>query len=307
MGDLLDSVNGEELATMVIAFLPRLFTAVVIFLLFWVGYRVFRTPLRTVLERAGFADALIRLLVNNLFKAVVLLFGLVMAAGQVGINIGAALAGIGVVGVAVGFAAQETLADMIAGFLIFWDRPFKIGDYITVEGLYGEVTTITMRTTRLRSQENTYVVLPNRQIAGNLLVNHSMYGETRVNVPVGIAYKEKIEEARQVLLKAVDGLEGVMTDPAPGVVATGLGDSSVNLEVRVWVDDAAHERQVFFRVLEASKVALDDAGIEIPFPHLQLFVDNVRKRVWKGAATVPSLAAGRGSEDEDEPSSKERS
>jgi small-conductance mechanosensitive channel len=92
-------------------------------------------------------------------------------------------------------------------------------------------------------------------------------------------------------------------------VATGLGDSSVNLEVRVWVDDAAHERRVFLQVLEASKVALDEAGIEIPFPHLQLFVDNVRKRVWKGAATIPSLAAGREreGEDVDEPSSEERS
>lgn len=94
-----------------------------------------------------------------------------MAASQLGVNIGAALAGLGVVGIAVGFAAQETIANMIAGFLIFWDRPFKVGDFITTEEKYGEVREITMRTTRIRTMENTYVVIPNKQIIGDTLVN----------------------------------------------------------------------------------------------------------------------------------------
>jgi small-conductance mechanosensitive channel len=140
--------------------------------------------------------------------------------------------------------------------------------------------------------ENTYVVIPNRQIVGNLLVNHSMYGKTRVNVPVAIAYKEQIAEARRVLLDAVGGLEGVLADPPPAVVPMELGDSSVDLQVRVWIDDAADERPVFHLVLEAAKGALDQAGIEIPFPHLQLFVDDVRARVWAGAAKLPGLGRG---------------
>ncbi|HTK55371.1 MAG TPA: mechanosensitive ion channel domain-containing protein [Gemmatimonadales bacterium] len=139
----------------------------------------------------------------------------VMAASQLGINVGAALAGIGVVGIAMGFAAQETIANMIAGFLIFWDRPFKVGDFITTEEQYGEVREITMRTTRIRTMENTYVVIPNKQIIGDMLVNHSLYGEVRVNVPVGIAYREKIAEARRVLLPAARGVAGVLGDP-PG-------------------------------------------------------------------------------------------
>jgi len=289
MNELLTWADPDQVANMLVAFAPKLVAAILIYLLFWVGLRLTQRPIRAGLQRAGFADALIRLIVDSLYKGAVLLLGIVMAASQLGINVGAALAGIGVVGVAVGFAAQETLANMIAGFLIFWDHPFKIGDYITAHGLYGEVTAITMRTTRIRTMENTYVVIPNSQIIGEVLVNHSMYGETRVNVPIGIAYKEQIVQAREVLLAAVAGLEGVMAEPAPTVVVSELDNSSVNLLVRVWIDDACDERPVFHRVMEASKVALDRAGIEIPFPHLQLFVDDVREKVWADAARFPGL------------------
>ena len=151
-----------------------------------------------------------------------------------------------------------------------------------------------MRTTRLRTMENTYVVIPNKQIIGDLLVNHSMYGETRVNVPLGIAYKESIDEARRVLLDAVRPIAGVLDVPPPEVVAMELGDSSVNLQLRVWIADAALERKVFHDVMEAAKKALDAAGIEIPFPHLQLFVEDVRDRVWTGAARTRDGASRAG-------------
>lgn len=173
---------------------------------------------------------------------------------------------------------------MIAGFLIFWDRPFKLGDYITTEQQYGEVKEITLRTTRIRTLDNTYVVIPNKQVIGVTLVNRSMYGETRVVVPIGIAYKERIAEARAVILEAIGDVRGVMREPRPDVVARSLGDSSVNLEVRVWVDDPADERPVAALLVEACKVALDQAGIEIPFPHQQLFIESVDDRVWEKAA-----------------------
>ena len=196
---------------------------------------------------------------DGLFKGVVVVLACVMAASQLGINIAAALAGLGVVGIAVGFAAQETIANMIAGFLIFWDRPFKVGDFITTTEKYGEVREITMRTTRIRTMENTYVVIPNKQIIGDMLVNHSLYGEVRVNVPLGIAYKERIDGGPR-------GAAARRRGRSPASCRCrrrrwwrwSLGDSSVDLEVRVWIDSPALERRVFFQLLEASKVALDD-------------------------------------------------
>lgn len=263
---------------------PKMVAALLVLLAFYLLLRVTQPALRAALKRAQFVEGLIKLLVDGLYRGVVLLFGIAMAASQLGINVSAMLAGLGVAGIALGFAAQETVANMIAGFLIFWDRPFKIGDHITTTGdQYGEVKEITLRTTRIRTLDNTYVVIPNKQIIGDTLVNHSMYGETRVVVKIGIAYKERIAEARAVLLEAVKGVEGAMRSPAPDVVARSLGDSSVNLEVRVWVDDPSIERPVGARVVEVCKVALDEAGIEIPFPHQQLFVENIHDRVWEKA------------------------
>lgn len=269
-------LDGERLTALLFLAVPRVVAALVVFALFWVLLRITRPVLVRVLERAQFAPALISLLVDGVWKGTLLIIGFVMAASQVGINVAAALAGLGVAGVAVGFAAQETLANMIAGFLVFWDRPFKVGDFITTHGRYGRVQEITMRTTRIRTQENTFVVIPNKDLIGQLLVNHSMYGELRVNVPLGIAYKEKIAEARAALLPAIARVDGVLAMPAPEVVATELASSSVNLEARVWIADAALERPVAYATLEAAKAALDAAGIEIPFPHLQLFLEDVR-------------------------------
>lgn len=281
MSDLFESITREELLALAATVLPKLAAAVLVFVAFVVLLRLVQPALRAILRRADFAEALIHLLVDGVVRGAILILGLVMAASQLGINVAAALAGLGVLGIAVGFAAQETIANMIAGFLIFWDRPFKVGDWVTTQERYGEVRDITLRTTRIRTLDNTYVVIPNKQVIGELLVNHSMYGETRVNIPIGIAYKESIAAARSVILDAVRGLEGVLAEPAPSVVADGLGDSSVDLMVRVWIHHAEDEVPVRFRVVEAAKVALDKAGIEIPFPHLQLFVDDVKDRVWE--------------------------
>ncbi len=289
MNPLLLLPGRDQLAAFALIAGPRAVAAVMVLVLFWVGLKLTRPALRAALGRAHFAPALIGLLVDGLYKGVVVALAGVMAASQLGINIAAALAGLGVVGIAVGFAAQETIANMIAGFLIFWDRPFTVGDFITTAEKYGQVREITMRTTRIRTMENTYVVIPNKQIIGDMLVNHSLYGEVRVNVPLGIAYKEKIGDARRVLLPVAAGITGVLSTPPPEVVATALGDSSVNLEVRIWIDNPALERRVFFQLLEASKVALDDAGIQIPFPHLQLVMDDVSERVWAGAARLRRL------------------
>lgn len=290
--DLLNLVDAQEITTAVVTYLPSIVAAVGVFAVFWAISRFTRPPIKRALRGADFNPALIKLLIDNVYRVSVLLIGLIMAASQLGIDVGAALAGLGVAGIAVGFAAQDSIANTIAGFLIFWDKPFTGGDMVETQGQYGEVQTITLRTTRIRTPNNTYAVIPNRQIIEDVLVNHSMYGETRVQVPVGIAYKEDVGRAREVLLEAVAKVQGVADDPEPAVVVKELGDSNVNLEVRVWVQDAANERATFVRTLEACKTSLDEAHIEIPFPHLQLFVEDVKESVWEGAAGLRAVNGG---------------
>ena len=285
LDEIISRLDIEALVTDTTAFvigaIPDAVVAIAVLIGFWVFYRISSIALRGLLHRSGIHETLISMLVDNVYRYAVLGFGFIMAADQIGVNVGAALAGIGVVGIAVGFAAQDTLSNIIAGFLIFLDKPFLVGDWIHVADEVGEVSEITMRTTRIRTKNNTWVVIPNKKIIDEVLVNHSTKGDTRIDVPVGIAYKENIPEAREVLLRAVKDLEGVHEGRPAEVVVTGLGGSSVDLEVRVWIKKASDEPPVFFRVVEASKLALDAAGIEIPFPHLQLFVDDVRPAVWK--------------------------
>jgi small conductance mechanosensitive channel len=279
---------------MIVAFMPGILAALAVLLVFWIVFRVTRRLFAVVFRRAGIHEALTHLLLDNVYRFTLLLIAMIMAAAQLGVNVAAALAGLGVAGIAVGLAAQDSIANMIAGFLIFWDKPFAVGDYLTVGDYYGEVRQITVRTTRIRTMENMYVVIPNRQIMDGVLVNHSMYGATRVNVPLGIAYKEYIPQAREVLLEALGSVEGILQSREPDVVVESLGNSSVNLMARVWIEDMSRERLVFYRTLEACKLALDAAGIQIPYPHLQLFIENVEDRVWGKWAEHPLKATRSG-------------
>jgi small conductance mechanosensitive channel len=288
-GKLMDVIDIQELTTKAVGFLPDLFAAVVILLFFWILFRLTRPSLKAVLRRVGFHETLVRMLVDSIFRITLIIVALIMAASQIGINVGAALAGLGVAGLALSFAAQDSLANIIAGFLVFIDKPFEVGDRIRVSDQYGKVSSITMRSTRIRTNNNTYVIIPNRKIIDEVLVNHSKHGETRIEIPIGIAYKEDVRAARAVLLEAMRGIEGVLEKPSPDVVVTELGDSSVNMHVRIWIQDADDEMPVFFRVMEASKLALDEAGIEIPFPHLQLFLENIQDRVWERAGKLAAV------------------
>lgn len=295
MNKIMSLMDIEKLFNNFIEFLPSLFVAIGLLFLFWLFFKITQRSLHKLLGRAGLDATLIRLLVDNVYRVVVLLFGSIMAADQVGVNVGAALAGLGVAGIAVGFAAQDTIANIIAGFLIFLDQPFQVGDWVTVAEKYGCVTDITMRTTRIRTNNNTYAVIPNKNIIDQVLVNHSKHGKTRIDVPVGIAYKENIPQARKVILEAIAASTRIEKDPAPDVVVETLNSSSVDLKVRVWIDNAADEQPVYYETIERSKLALDAAGIEIPYHHLQLFIDNVDDSVWSGAAAkLSALAGGRG-------------
>ena len=295
LDQILERLNVQELLTDFVAgflaFLPALFAAIIILIVAYVISRAVRAVLRQALKRANFEAVLIDLLVDTVIHYVIVILGLLMALSQLGVNVTAALAGVGVAGIAIGFAAQDSVANVISGILIFWDKPFMVGDWIETEGQYGKVTNITLRTTRIRTPQNSYIVVPNQRLIDEVLENFSKHGEVRVDVVIGIAYKEDIGKSREVLLQAVKSVSGVLDSPKPDVVVDELAGSSVNLKLRAWIEKAGDRRGMYFKLNEAAKIALDEAGIEIPFPHLQLFLDTVEDRVWEGARTLASGAA----------------
>jgi len=201
-------------------------------------------------------------------------FGLVVACNQIGIQIAALLTAAGVIGLAVGFAAQETLANFIAGIVIFWDKPFKPGDWVEVDETYGQVKRVTFRSTRILDFSGQMIVYPNTYMLSHRLSNHTTYPLTRVSVPIGIAYRESIDDARRAMLDSTRDDARISRDPGPEVVVSACGDSSVNLMLRFWIVDESLERVIVLEYVERCKKALDAAGISIPFPHMQLFVED---------------------------------
>jgi small conductance mechanosensitive channel len=256
----------------IIGFIPKLFAAVFLFAIFWVIYRFVRRVVVGGMARAG-VDASIRDMLSSLLKWSILGFGLVIAGNQIGIQIAALLTGVSIIGLAVGFAAQETLSNFIAGIVIFWDKPFKVGDWIEIDGVYAQVQRVTFRSTRLAAGNGDVVVMPNTTMLSSKLRNRTTNPMTQVKIDIGIAYSASIAHAREVLLGTINGDWRICIDPAPGVSVTACADSSVNLALSFWTREEGLEGALRAEYLEKAKNALDAAGISIPFPHVQLVVD----------------------------------
>lgn len=225
-------------------------------------------------------DPSIRQLVENLFAVVAATLAVVTVLAQFGFDVVSIIAGLGIVGIAVGFAAQSTLSNFIAGITLLIERPFRIGDWVTINGQDGKVVKIALRTTWLRTRDNIFTMIPNDSVASSDIINYSAEGATRLNILVGIAYKESAKAAREVLMPVLKAHPEVLQGAGmePRVVLKSLGDSSMNLEIKVWItpDNLDVQPRIMADILEQVKEALDAAGIEIPFPHLQLFIDDAK-------------------------------
>ncbi len=241
-----------------------------VLLLGYIFFKLTARLFRKLLLRSKVQDAFARLLIDNVYKTIIFVATIITAAGQLGINLTAPLAGLGIAGIAIGFAAQDSLSNIIAGFLIFFDKPFKVRDYVTLGDHYGRVEQITMRSTRIRTQDNKYVVIPNKKIIDEVLVDHSTNGDTRLVIPVTIEYGASIDEARRAILEALDKIEGILKKPEPDVVVESLADSGVLLQARYWIANASEERKYHFAGTEAVKTALDSAGVAMAYPHIKV-------------------------------------
>jgi len=266
----------EGLAGLIVGLIPKVITALFVFLLFYTLYRGLRTLLRRLCHRSKNIDAGLENLLMQTFRVVTLSFIVVMVLAQLGVNVGALLAGLSIAGIAVGFAARDTLENFISGITILLDKPFKIGDNVEIEGVFGTVEEITLRSTRLRTLNNEIMVMPNVHMINQKLINHTMLSMLRVEVFFGIAYKEYPRQAREVVLKLTEGDDRLHPDYPPQVVVKGLNDSSVDMSLRLYLQNPKLEVPVRLEYVEKVREALREADIEIPFPHLQLFLDEAK-------------------------------
>jgi len=179
--------------------------------------------------------------------------------------IATALAGAGVAGIAIGFAAKDTLSNFISGMFLYTDNTFKIGDTIEIDGKIGTVIDIHTRKTVIKGFDNKIITIPNAKTAESIVVNYSSQPTRRVGVPIGVAYEANLEKAEKIILDIIKKDEDFLDDPKPSVVVTKFGDFSVDLEARGWIKNKGFlDKKV--KLMKQIKIAFDKNGIEIPYP-----------------------------------------
>ena len=260
-----------------VSFIPRLFVAGVFLLLFWGINRGLRRLVHASFGKSN-VDPSIRDMLGHLIKWGVMGFGLVIAFNQIGIQITALLTGVSIVGLAIGLAAQETLANFIAGIVIFWDKPFRVGDSVALDEVAGTVQRVTFRSTRMLTADGEMVVFPNTFVLAHKLINHSAHPVGRISIPVTISPTDSIDRAREVLLGLPSGDARLCNDPAPAVIVSDCADGRVKLVLRFWVADKSCGGVVLAEYLENAKKALDAAGLHSGAPAVHALVERSPQR-----------------------------
>ncbi|MCC5864037.1 MAG: mechanosensitive ion channel family protein [Wenzhouxiangella sp.] len=191
------------------------------------------------------------------------------------INPTAWLASAGVIGIAVGFAARDTLANLFAGFFIIADSPYKLGDYIVLDsGDRGEITKVGIRSTRLLTRDDVEITVPNSEMANSKIYNESggRWVKFRIRIKVGVAYGSDVDEVVELLERVASHHDTVCKDPTPRVRMRGFGDSSLDFELLCWVDHPVERGKVTHELYMKIYKELGKAGIEIPFPQRDVWV-----------------------------------
>ena len=189
----------------------------------------------------------------------------ISVASMVGIETTSFIAVLGAAGLAVGLALQGSLSNFAGGVLILMFRPFKVGDFIEAQGHAGVVRAIEIFNTIMTTGDNKTIIVPNGALSNGSIINYSKQETRRVDIVFGIGYDDDLKKAKEILAGLIGADERILKDPEPLVVISSLGDSSVNITTRSWVN-AADYWGVFFDLTENAKLAFDEAGISIPYP-----------------------------------------
>ncbi len=238
--------------------------AIAVLLLGFLTAKLFRRWARKALERIDLDQTLIPFLANLVYY-LVLAFVVIAVLGLFGVPTTSFVAALGAAGLAVGLALQGTLSNFAAGVMLLFFRPFKVGDYVEAAGEQGNVLEVSVFSTRLETLDHVHVVLPNSAVWGATIKNFTASPVRRNDIAVGISYSDDIGKAREIVRQVLRADERVLTEPAPDVVVTGLGESSVDLLAVPYCKPSDYW-DLRFDLTQKIKEGLDRGGISIPFP-----------------------------------------
>ncbi len=248
---------------------------VVAILIVFIGKMLSRLVSKGVAKILGHknVDQTVISFVESLVYGLAFTLTLIVAISHLGFNTSSLVAILGAAGLAIGLALQGSLSNFASGVLLISFRPFKAGDFVEVSGVAGIVEEVLIFSTKLRTGDNKTVIIPNGAITGGTITNYSTKPTRRIDLVIGVSYDANLAQTRQILADVVAKDERILKDQDVTIGVSELADSSVNLVVRPWVKSGDYW-PVYFDLLENIKTALDEAGIEIPYPHMSVQVNH---------------------------------
>lgn len=265
-------------------FVKRIFSAFLIILLTSIANNIVNSLLPYLEHHiAAKTKTAVDNVIIDLFKKfsgiIIYTVGIILVLDVLGFNIMPFVAGAGVAGIAIGFAAKDTLSNLIAGVLLIIDRPFEVGDRIEVwsapknAATWGDVIHIGLRATKIRTTDNIVIIIPNNEIMKRDIINYTtVTKEIRVRIPIGIAYDADIKKAKELIIKTALELDWVMQEPAPKVVVRNFGNSAVDLQARIWISRPRRRMDTISHVTDRVKEVFQEEGIEIPYPKRDIYI-----------------------------------
>lgn len=264
----------HQLTAWAAAALPNLVAAILILGLGWWVSGLAARAIAHLVDTHPYVDPMLKGVLKRLVRWGLLVVVFVAALTQLGVATTSMLAALGAIGLAIGLALQGTLANIAAGIMILWLRPFQVGEYIIAGEASGTVKEVGLFATHMTTFEGVRLFVPNSDLWGTKIINYSRSSPRMVRESFGIAYEDDIKKARRALLKVVEQDKRVLDDPAPGVYVDQLGDSAVVLQLRAWTA-GPNWVQLRFDLIERGKLALEAAGVSIPFPQTDLHIKDM--------------------------------
>lgn len=257
--------NISKIKDLLFEYGPKVISALLILIIgLWV-IKIITKGVEKVMEKRNL-DVSLRGFLSSLISWALKIFLFITVIGQLGVETTSFAAVIAAAGLAIGMALQGALSNFAGGALIMIFRPFKIGDYIEAQGEQGVVKDIQIFTTKINTIDNKEVIIPNGILSNGNITNYSSEEKRRVDLTFGVSYDADIKQTKEVLLSVLKDTPFTINEPAPAVIVGELADSSVNFITRTWVNSADYWN-AYFHITENVKIALDNAGIEIPYPH----------------------------------------
>lgn len=264
----LDQIDWNSMLTstktVAISFGGKLLVALIIF---YVGRIVAKMLVKGIhkVMRAQEVDQILETFVCNLAYWMVMVFVIIAAISQIGVQTTSLIAVMGAAGLAIGLALQGSLSNFAAGVLIVVFRPYRMGDFVEVAGISGSVVQVQILSTILKTGDNKQIVVPNAQIMNSIITNYSANNTRRVDIIIGVSYDDNLDKVRDTLRELVNADSRIMQDPECLIAVAELADSSVNFFVRPWVASSDYWA-VKFDLTESIKKRFDQDGISFPFP-----------------------------------------